>query len=151
MGSALPMTFRAESLLVSHPQEQGGQPGTSKSSGQAQGSGLAGEGLCARWEHRRQDGAGWGPTDLIPWACNEVGPDSVTCNYSMKTPQETHPLPSPEMSYSQPLCHILWLLNEVFVGIFCVPLQNPSWGTSSQELRVQRPDNGTGYTSSSEK
>lgn len=97
------MTFRAERLLVSHPEEQGRQPGTSNSCSQAQGSP---EKVSVQDESTEgRTGLAEGPLASIPWACNEVGPDSVTCNYSMKTFQGTRPLLSPEMSYLQPLCH----------------------------------------------
>lgn len=91
------MTLRAESLLVLCPQEEGGQPGTAKSSGQEQGS--PGKGSVQEESTEGRTGLAQGPSASIPWDCNEAGPDSVTCNYSMKTFQGTHPLLSPEMSY----------------------------------------------------
>lgn len=95
------MTFRAERSLVSYPHKQGRQPGTPNSSSQAQG--LLEKVSVQDESTKGRMGLAEGPLASIPWASNEVGPDSVTCNYSMKTFQGTHPLLSPEMGYVQPL------------------------------------------------
>ena len=68
-------------------------------------TGLATEGLCADESTEGKMGLAEGPLASIPWAYNEVGPNSMACNYSIKTFQGTYPLLSLEMSYLQPLCH----------------------------------------------
>lgn len=51
--------------------------------------GLATERLCAEESTEGRMGLAEGPLASIPWACNEVGPNSTACNYSIKTFQGT--------------------------------------------------------------
>lgn len=53
--------------------------------------GLATEGLCTGESTEGRMGLVEGPLASIPWAYNEVGPNSTACNCSIKTFQGTYP------------------------------------------------------------